>query len=461
MGVATDDQEVATVNYTFNGAASSLPEYTNKAAWNVPIALMEGTNTFSAWAVATNGNISTTNSLTIIRWPTVTIFPIATNDVAYPLAQLGFDGSNYLAVYLAAPYPYVNANPAGQFVSTNGVLEGSPLPLNPNSKDSPPCVDFDGINYLVAWAEDLHTNGTPIRGVFVSAATQQPAGNVLTLSQSTTAGDIGSIVYGRGHYFIMWPDDRTVPSSIYGALIDTSGTNVSGDFSLSANGTEGEYAGPQAAYDGTHFLAVWTSATGNMTISGQFIDGSGPVGSPFVIYTNSGPTGITAPSVIFNGENYLVLFNIGITNSNASAFHILGRFVTTDGTVLTNQVTMTADAGPQIVPGGDFDGVNFLASWNQGWNPYSLSATGVINGRFFDAIGKPTSAEFPIFTTGAGLGSLPAALAPPVIKLGSGYTATYAPTYFDGSRFVIVGGLGKLTPQEFTNNVIYGAFVSP
>ncbi|HEY1787170.1 MAG TPA: Ig-like domain-containing protein, partial [Verrucomicrobiae bacterium] len=61
-GLATDDQAIATVNYSFNGAAytpvTSTDGWTN---WSASLALPAGTNTFSVYAQATNGNFSTTN----------------------------------------------------------------------------------------------------------------------------------------------------------------------------------------------------------------------------------------------------------------------------------------------------------------------------------------------------------------------------------------------------------------
>jgi hypothetical protein len=452
MGVATDDEEIASVNYSLNGGSYG-PATTNGIQWTASLAsLAEGTNIFDVYALATNGNTSATNSLTIIRNPAITTFVIASNNVALPQAQVQFDGSNYLVVYQGGPR--TNTTALGQFVSTNGVLEGTPLALNPDGQDDPPYLDFDGTNYLVAWADYSIQDEALVKGAFVSPVTHQPLETPLTLSQSTTADGFGSVTFGGGFYFLMWADYRNYPSpdSIYGAMINTSGTNVTGDFQISTNGTEGEFAGPQAAFDGTNFLAVWTSGSGNLTLSGQLISPSGTlVGNSFAIYTNSGPTGLTAHSVVFDGTNYLVLFNIGITSASASpgGFQILGRFVTTGGGVLTNRVTLTTDAGPQIIPGVDFDGSDFLASWNQGWNPFSTTSPGKINGRFLNAQGNPSIAEFTIFPSQTGL------------------TWTWAPVLFDGSKYVLVSGLGKqiesaaTSSAYMTNSIIYGAFVKP
>jgi hypothetical protein len=287
----------------------------------------------------------------------------------------------------------------------------------------------------------------PVRGAFVTPGEPTP-GPVTTLSQSTTVADFGTIVYGDGVYLITWADSRTSPDSVYGAFIsNTTGFNDSGDFLISTNGYQSEASGKSAAYDGTNFLAVWYSATGKTSIKGCFMNPSaeGLVGSPFIIYSNSLPADLSTISVTFDGTKYLVLFSTAVGSATAGDYHILGRFVTTDGTVLTNQISLTKETGPQIGPSADFDGENYLISWNQGYNPSIVDKSTFIYGQFFDSEGTPASTEFPMFTTQPGA-EIP----------------LWAPVLWDGSKFVLAGGLGHLTsPGVFTNNVINGAFVQP
>lgn len=453
MGIVTDSVAVASVNYSLNGGpfTPATPRViANGVSWSAPLMLPSGTNTFAVYATDVDANVSGTNSIIIIRQPSLSLFPIATgDDLTHPQGEIAFDGTNYLVVFSAGA-PMNGA--VGQFVSPSGALVGSLLDLNPNGSDDPPYLDFDGANYLVAWADySNQSNGVPVNGVLVSPAGS--VGSLIQLSQSTTVANFSTIVYGGGVYFLMWEDSSTSPDSIYGAIVDTSGNNLSGDFPISPSGREDEAASKSAAFDGTHFLAVWASATGNTSINGQLIDTSGNlVGSPVLIYTNSAPASVAVPCVVFDGTKYLVLFNTGLNTTTASSFHILGRFVTTAGEVLTNQITLTSDTGPQIIAGADFDGLNYLVSWNQGLNPFALTASATINGRFFNSNGVPTTAEFPIFKT---QGSL---------------IPTWAPVLYDGvnSQFVLPGGLGKMISPagadsgfRFTNGIIDGAFVLP
>jgi hypothetical protein len=448
LGRATDNVAVASVNYSLNNAPYTEAE-AGGGSWNAGVVLSPGTNKFSVYAEDASDNVSATDTVLIIRQSAQELFPVATNsDIKHPQAQIAFDGTNYLVVFQVYPPGETNNSSAiGQFVSTSGDLVGSPLALNPNGADDPPYLDFDGTNYLVAWADYSDTAaGTPVKGVFVSP--DGLFGEPIQLSQSTNVDNFETITYGGGVYLLAWSDAGTSPDSILGAIIDTSGNKVSGDFLISTNGEQDEAGQKPAAYDGTNFLTAWASANGTFGVSGQLIDTSGNlVGSPIVIYTNTTAAGKGLPCVIFDGTKYLVLFNIGVDSTTGSGYHILGRFVTTTGQVLTNQITLTSDAGPQLVAGADFDGFNYLITWNQGLNPFALTTSATVNGRFFDSNGIPTSAEFPIFKT---QGSL---------------IPNWAPVLFDGSQFVSVTGLGKMLKTapnlEFTNGVIYGSFIAP
>ena len=445
MGRATDNVAVASVNYSINGSTNNVATLA-ETSWSAPLTLSLGSNTFTVYAVDINGNVSLTNKINILRQPGVTKFEIVSNFVSYPAAQLGFDGSNYLVAYQVYSSSPSNSTAMGQFVSPAGKIIGVRLTLNPNGQNSPPYMDFDGSNYLVAWADfSQEASGVPLRGVFVSP--EGTVGSVTTLSQSTSVADFSTVVYGGGVYLLTWADSQTTPDSIYGAFINTSGFNQSGDFLISTNAFQSEASGISAAFDQTNFLAVWYSATGDTCIKGCLVNPSVDlVGSPFVIYTNNLAAELSTISVTFDGTKYLVLFSTSAGSATEAKYHVLGRFVTTGGTVLTNQITVTSANGPQIAPSAAFDGDNYLISWNQGFNPSAINKSTTVNGQLFNSEGQPASSEFSLFTT-----------------LSGSQIPLWSPVLWDGSKFVLVGGLGRETTNSiaFTNSVIYGEFISP
>jgi len=259
-----------------------------------------------------------------------------------------------------------------------------------------------------------------------------------------------SIVYGDHEFFVEWADFGTSPDSIYGALVDTDGNAVSGDFLIATNGSLDEAGQGSAGFDGTNFLAVWANASGKTGVNGQLIDTSGNlVGSAFTIYTNSAVTGNALPCVIFDGTKYLVLFNTGIASgASASSYHVLGQFVTTSGTLQGDAITLTSDTGPQVVGGGAFDGTNYLLSWTQGFSPFANGNKSVtVNARFFNDQGVPIGSEFPVFTTHGS--QIP----------------VFAADVWGSTNFVMTAGVGQqisAAPNlQFTNSVIEGATISP
>ncbi len=435
--------------YYISGSEINLQTTNNWTNWYAAVPLALGTNIIQIYAFDTNYESSDTNTINLIRQPALVTFPVSTGvNIRNLQAKMAFDGTNYLVVFQTFPPGQTN-NPSamGQFVSQAGGLIGSLLALNPGGSDDPPAVAFDGTNYLAAWADFSNTqSGVPVRGVFV-----RPDGEIGTpiqLSQSTNVDNFGTTVFGSGVYFLMWSDSRSNPDSIYGTIVSPSGAIVASDFEISSNGIANDAGQSAAAFDGTNFLAVWSSQEGSTSIKGQLIDPAGDlIGSPIIIYTNSAAAEEALPCVVFDGTKYLVLFNIGLTSKTATSFHVLGRFVTTAGEVMTNQIALTSDKGPQVVAGAGFDGSEYLVSWNQGLDPYKVTKTATINARLFDPNGHPIAPEFPVF------------------KSNDGRIPLWAPVFFDGTNFILVSGSGKMTSaspnMEFTNGVISGALVSP
>ncbi len=450
-GKAGDNVAVTNVYYSVSGStAVSAQTANNWTNWTASVDLALGSNVIQVYSVDSSGLHSAVQTVTVIHNPVLTAFPIASAaNIDNPQAQIAFDGSNYLVAFQTHPDGPTNGSAdVAQFISPTGNLVGGLVV--PLTNGDAPCLAFDGNNYLMAsWTSTQ--SGSFVQGAFVS-----PDGSVGSpgqLTQSTTVDSFGTMVYGGGVYFLMWADYGNSATNggvddIFGAMVTPDGTIAASDFEISPTGELSEAGQGAAAFDGTNFLATWGSASGITGISGRLISPAGNfITDPFIIYTNkSTATTVNISCAVFDGTKYLVLFNDGLGSGSTTGWHIEGRFVTTAGEVLTNAISVTGDAGPQIVPCAAFDGTHYLITWNQGFNPFGSSA-GSIKARFFDVNGNPIAPEFPLFT--------PA----------TGQTALWAPALFDGARFFSVAGLGhELTSApnlKFTNGVISGVFISP
>ncbi|HTV43621.1 MAG TPA: Ig-like domain-containing protein [Candidatus Sulfotelmatobacter sp.] len=117
MGVATDDEAVASVNYSLNGSPYTNTAAINGTQWNAGLTnLLWGTNTFSAYVLATNGNLSATDTVDLV-YAVSNVLTIVTNGVAlYTWPYYGGQplriGQNYAMI----------AMPSTGFVFTNWIV---------------------------------------------------------------------------------------------------------------------------------------------------------------------------------------------------------------------------------------------------------------------------------------------------------------------------------------------------
>ncbi|MGB8369629.1 MAG: beta strand repeat-containing protein [Limisphaerales bacterium] len=116
MGTATDSVAVAHVFFSLNQAvwtnASTANNWTN---WTAAVTLTPGTNTFSAYALDTVGNASTTNS--------VSFDFVVTNQLQIRASGLGTISPNYSNAWLVIGRNYsITSTPASGFVFTNWTI---------------------------------------------------------------------------------------------------------------------------------------------------------------------------------------------------------------------------------------------------------------------------------------------------------------------------------------------------
>lgn len=110
QGTATDNWQVASVQYQLNGGSwSSATGTTN---WLAPLTLIPGTNVFAAYAADISGNNSMTNS--------VSFDCVVTNQLKIHTTGLGNISPNYSNAWLEIGQNYnITATPASGFMFTN------------------------------------------------------------------------------------------------------------------------------------------------------------------------------------------------------------------------------------------------------------------------------------------------------------------------------------------------------
>lgn len=374
-----------------------------------------------------------------------TFFPIVTNDTAATGVNVACAGTNYL-VGIQGDYAglgigyYITA----QLFGPAGTPVGARINPVPGHTGGNSVVASSGTNFLMMWPDDyLGRNG--INYSSISAQLISPSGSLIggmiaiTANSQQKTSSLESVAYGGGKYLVTWDDHRNGANwAVYGQLVSSAGALVGGNFLISApvNGQDEKSA--SVAFDGTNFLVVWqfANAASHYVTYGVFISPSGVMGTPFAI----GQTVAVASNfayVVFNGTNYLVVYNSGLENYKP----IYGRFVTPSGTFPGNEFVIVTNGNPRV-PALAFDGANYLLCWNTNLGNSNFVVTNTdVQFQFLNDSGQPMGPQFTPFSA-------------------QGSEVPFvADVIYDGKRFVSVATLsaGGFTP---TNNAgIYGAFI--
>jgi hypothetical protein len=296
-------------------------------------------------------------------------FLIDTNFVCTPspgserLPCTAFDGTNYLVVW--------SSNGVyGAQVDTSGViLDRSWILIS--SDPGVPSLCFDGVNYFVVWTDDpnLYRNSN------VCGARVSPSGNVLdtsgiTISTTTSRRGYPSVAFDGTNYLVVWQERRNGTDwDIYGARVTQDGAVL--DSSAIAISTAGraEFA-PSIVFDGTNYLVVWQDGRNrNWDIYGARVTSSGTVLEPEGIPISILGMHEERPSVAFGGTTHFVVWESGRSD-------IRGTRIDTCGVVLdTSGIIISTAANEQTAPFVIFNGSNYLVIWQD-----NRSGTGDIYG---------------------------------------------------------------------------------
>lgn len=332
-----------------------------------------------------------------------------------PHVDIAFDGRNYLIVWQSGTtYPAIygaRVNPAGVVLDTNGIVISTLAAC-----DGYPSVDFDGTNYLVAWAHGIATCCARVDTTGTLVDTVPIVVSIDTIYESSTP----AAAFGFADHFIAWHTGWSL-GDVFGARVDTSGVVIDTNgilLSLSAY-PSGSSA---AAFDGDNYLAVWTDlrdTTVSSRIYGTRIDTAGAILDPGGVTVVKGGE----PAIAFDGSNYLVL---------CSDTAIRGARIDGGCTVFDTMTIYSIYPNRCNDPAVLFDGTNYFAafvSW-PAYGPY-------VNGLRID-------------TSGVVLDSVPI-----VVSHGGAYDLSPA-IAFDGTNYFVVWFHGT---HESTFDV-YGARVT-
>lgn len=331
----------------------------------------------------------------------------------------------------------------------------------------------DGANYLLASCRELGSS-PGIFGVFVSGAT---AGEPFPIASGdcnslggTSENSLSqpSVAFDGTNYLVVFVKGAI----IRGIRVSQSGTVLDGPdgFAIST----GQLfvisnSSPAVAFDGANYLVVWNkfipvAGVGTRNIFGARVTPAGQVSSEIPISTEQNidqlgfALDLGAPSLAFDGTNYLVVWNKVRTGPGSSIYSSLfavytdvsGARITPQGAVLDPQGILISTSGPfSQSPAAEnvqvaFDETNYLAVWRKaltiGFDPPSAEIRGTRISPDGALLDGPASGE------GIGINTVVLSKSEPTVV-------------FDGTNFLVAWVVGAFSNSPPAG--IFGAKVSP
>jgi len=368
------------------------------------------------------------------------VFPIATNSALTEFGgKVAVSGTNYFVSLV------IGTNVAGQLLTTNGQVLGSPVVAGANP-GFPPSIAMAAArtNALAAWTDYSIASGVTMFGRTLSASGMSASFPLLAAVGGHGVQAVQAAASDGTNFLAVWRDNSS--GSFYGQKVSGAGALSGPEFLIFTMAGDGD-RNIAVAFGQTNYLIAWQDGTGGGDETYcKLISTAGVVGGAFQI--NTTPSSDMNPVAVgFDGTNYLVVWNRATNFSSGGwpEFQLCGRLVSQTGVALGDELVLVSEHAsfPTIA----FDGANYLLAW--GYNTSTTNSNQTIHAQFFN---RSASAIGPIFTPFSTQGTNP-----PLLPLEG--------LLFDGQRFLLTATFGSfvLAPtgdvMGFAGGDVYGRFL--
>ncbi len=264
-----------------------------------------------------------------------------------------------------------------------------------------------------------------------------PIGTAFRVAASASPDISGknAIAFDGTNFLVVWRNTEA-PIGIYGARVSQNGTALdSTAFQISSESVAANTGAPSVAFDGTNYLVVWVADRGNsgfgqlfgarVTPAGVVLDAGGiqiTTGD-----TVSGPK-IRMATVAFDGTNYLAAYRSG--NDTIRALRVTTSVASLDG---VDGIALGHGYYPYVA----FGGTKYLITWHDGSGYCQCS----IMGALVSTNGTVATSAFQIAAEGAG--------------------KDHSSVAFDGTNFLVVWhDYTRTDANVIAEGTTYGARVS-
>ncbi len=332
---------------------------------DLPAILFNGTDYFVVWEEERNNSNYNIYGARIDRsgavLDTVPI-PISTSRYLQKEPSIAFDGTNYFVVWRDSRNEIYSSDIYGARINTSGIIidtMGIPITTRVNDQRQP-VIAFDGMNYLIVWADRRNSIDYDIYGAKVN--TQGAVLDTIIILDTPGYQWQPAIAFDGINYFVVWEDYRNYKAEIYGTrinrdgvVIDTNGIPISLSLNYCCN--------PAIAFDGVNYLIAWEENRPGTywDIIGCRVNQSGVLIDSTPIIISNAPNSQWSPAVKFDG----LCYNIVWQDSRNNHWDIYGASVSREGTV-TGSFNVSSQAGEQVCPAITANGDSIFVVYS-GW----------------------------------------------------------------------------------------------
>jgi hypothetical protein len=274
--------------------------------------------------------------------------PITPVAATTQVAVAAFDGSNYLVVYVP------DLNTGGQpdtlaaiRISPSGTILGLPITVAPAVAAGSSCaIGFDGTNYLLVYLPSSNPNGPQLLGEYLAPSTGQPLGPSFPIAPAGGTEASPALAFDGTNYLVVWEELQSAASlglnaarvSPVGTVLDASPLRLVDTSSLPGNFSP--QAMPAVAFDGVNYLVTYldsralpgngvTVSASRVAPSGKLLDGTST--QPGIVVTSDPTLGALRVRTAFLSGQYWLIWQ----QSSSAGTSLFGARVSTDGLLVS------------------------------------------------------------------------------------------------------------------------------
>ncbi|MBI4953407.1 MAG: hypothetical protein HY908_15360, partial [Myxococcales bacterium] len=296
--------------------------------------------------------------------------------------EVAFDGTSYLVAWQddrnGVDYDVFAAR-----VSGGAVLDpGGFLVASAASAQATPAVAFAGSSWLVVWADARSGADWDIYGARVSAtgAVLDPAG--IPIARASNRQEAPAVSFGGSTWLVVWQDFRGgVDPDIYGVRVDGGGV-VLDPSGIAISVAAGRQEAPSVAFDGSQWLVAWSDFRGGATadVYAARVSAAGAVLDPGGLPVSTATNHQQLPAVAFDGANWVVAWEDWRSWATLSRDVYAAR-VSPSGVVLDPAgIAVTATSAETLAPVIASDGTRTLVVWED-WRTFATTGQDVYGAR--------------------------------------------------------------------------------